>query len=191
LADAGIGVTEDTGGGANMGGCAWVGAGGVGPCTDIAAGGRWGVRVDMEGMGVERGGGGEAGLEAQMRDTDWGLEGGRLGDSWVRLVKGSDVGGAGVVKKDMGELKIPAEEGGGPSAGLGVMGGGPPKVKLGLLARPGCTLGVAGPPRKLSSSAEATTGRVAVTPNESARLNCPPEASRGLAGGFLVDIVGL
>ena len=31
---------------------------------------------------------------------------------------------------------------------------------------------------------------MAVTPKESARLNCPPEASRGLAGGFLVDIVG-
>jgi len=32
-------------------------------------------------MGVERGGGGDAGLEAHVRDTDWGLELG-IGDSW-------------------------------------------------------------------------------------------------------------
>jgi len=31
-------------------------------------------------MGVERGGGGDAGLVAQVRDTDWGLEVG-MGDS--------------------------------------------------------------------------------------------------------------
>lgn len=49
----------------------------------------------------------------------------RFGDSWVRLVKGSGVRAAGVVKKDMGEANIPAEAGGGPRAWLGVIGGGP------------------------------------------------------------------
>ena len=102
-------------GGANIGGCASMGAGGVGPCTDMAAG-RWGVILGMGGIGVERGGGGDAGLVAQVRETDWGLLVDWIGESCTGM------GGAGVAKKDIGEENIPAE-GGGPSCWLGVIGG--------------------------------------------------------------------
>jgi len=42
-----------------------------------------------------------------------------------------------------------------------------------------------GPPRKLSSSAAVTIGRVAVTPKESERLKLPPDTKRGLELDFL------
>jgi len=99
--DDGIGDTFATGGGANKGGAAAEG-GGEGPRTDMVAGGR--------GIGVERGGGGDAGLVAQVKDTDWGLE--WFGVAWVRWVNGSGVGAAEELKKDMGDVKSPAEAGG-------------------------------------------------------------------------------
>jgi len=114
----GRGEAEATGGGANIGGC----AGGVGPWTDIAAGGLGGAKL---GMGVDRGGGGEAGLLAHVRDTDWGLE---VGNSWI-VGAGAGAGGAGVEKKVMGLEKIPALAGG-PRSWCGVLGGPPAKPKL-------------------------------------------------------------
>lgn len=117
MAEVGRGEAAATGCGANIGGC----AGGVGPWTDIAAGGGFGGA--KLGMGVDRGGGGEAGLLAHVRDTDWGLE---VGNSWIG---GAGAGGAGVEKKVMGLEKIPALAGG-PRSWCGVLGGPPGKPKL-------------------------------------------------------------
>jgi len=62
---------------------------------------------------VERGEGGEAGLVAQVRDTDCGLY--ELGVLWVKFVNGSWDWVLDELKNDKGELNSPAEAGG-PSA---------------------------------------------------------------------------
>ena len=72
------------------------------------------------GIGVERGGGGDAGVFAAVRGTDCGLDG--LGESFALVVRSRD--GAAGVKKAIGVEKIPADVGGPAFVMLGVMGEG-------------------------------------------------------------------
>ena len=80
------------------------------------------------GAGVLRGAGGEAGPEAALRLTDWGLE---PASTWAEVTevteaKGSEPGAVGLeLKKDIGEVNIEEAGGGGPSLVEDRVTGGP------------------------------------------------------------------
>ena len=151
---------------------------GVAPCT---------IRLGAgAGMGVCRGGGGEAGPGGQLRDTDWGLVLEVAGAGcccWDEMPEnGSSVAAptAGLeLKNDIGEENMlgVTEVAGAGAPSHGLAGGG--------IAGPAAA--APPPPTKLSSSAlaTATAGSVAVMPKLSAKLKpAAPPAIKGLLGGF-------